>query len=43
MTDGEDNTIVKMCVDCHRLVLADTLTCPDCGGTLFLTVELDED
>ena len=39
--DGAGRTRVKMCVKCHRLLPIDTLTCPDCDGVLFLTVELD--
>lgn len=38
---GAVMVIVKVCIKCHRLVLADTLVCLDCGGTLFMPAELD--
>ena len=37
---GEDSAIVKMCNSCMRLLPADTIACPDCGGILFSTVNL---
>ena len=40
---GDSKTVVKMCIKCHRLVPTDTLVCPDCGGILFQTVELDRE
>ena len=35
--------IVKMCVKCRRLVPIETLVCPDCGGLLFETVDLENE
>ena len=41
MKHGDSKSIVKMCVKCHRLVSLDALVCTNCGGILFLTVNLD--
>lgn len=37
---GGDNSIAKMCVKCKRIVPKDSTVCPECGGTVFETVDL---
>ena len=37
---GDNGIIRKMCAKCRRLVSADALVCPHCGGILFIPVDL---